>query len=139
MSEESKSEEGTEKKEDTGPSLVSVLQKYPSAPSQEQIEQWKVTFGEMYVSGFSETELYIWRTLRRKDWIELQALAANPEAKVDDFKFQEMLCDRCLLWKSVEGSWMEGKAGTPVTLHEQILQNSNFMSSQAASMLVARL
>jgi hypothetical protein len=138
MSEESDKNTG-EEKEEQPPSLVSILKQYSNAPSQEQIEQWKVLHGELFVSGFSETDLYIFRALKRKDWIELQVIASKPENKVDEYKFQELVCDRCVVWKSIDVSWADGKGGTPTTLQEQILQNSNFMSSQAAAMLVARL
>jgi hypothetical protein len=140
MSEENQSsEKDEEKKDEQSPSLVSILKQYPSAPSQEQIEQWKVLHGDLFVSGFSETELYVFRALKRKDWIELQVIASKPENKVDEYRFQELVCDRVLLWKSVDVSWADGKGGTPTTLQEQILQNSNFMSPQAASCLVCKL
>ena len=41
--------------------------------------------------------------------------------------------------KVVFNSVGKGKAGTASALHEQILQNSNFLTPQAASMLVVKL
>ena len=133
------SEEVDKKQEEEQPSLVSILKAYPNAPSQEQIEKWKVQHGDLFVSGFSEVELYVFRALKRKDWIELQIVASKPENKVDEYRFEEMVCDKCVVWKSVDIPWADGKAGTPHSLQEQILQNSNFVSPQAASYLVARL
>ena len=109
------------------------------APSQEQIEQWKAQFGEVFVSGFSEEELFIWKPVNRAEWIELQKIAGNPDKPITQFEFEELVCDSCILWKSVTCSWDKGKAGTPGSLQEQILQNSNFLSPQGAQLLVAKL
>jgi hypothetical protein len=120
-------------------SLPAILRSFPGAPTQEQINAWKTQFGEVFVSGFSETELFIWRAISRPEWVNLQMSAADPELKVDQYKYEEMVCNTCVLWKSVKGTWTEGKAGTPSSLQEQILQNSNFLTPQAAAMLVAKL
>jgi len=128
-----------EQQEQKKDSLQSYLQSFKGSPTQEQIDKWKVQYGEVFVSGFSENELYVWRAITRPEWVDLQSLTNNPEAKMTQYKFEEMLCDICVLWKSVSKSWVEGKAGTASSLHEQILQNSNFLSAQAASYLVAKL
>jgi hypothetical protein len=119
--------------------LQSILSKYEGSPSQEQIEKWKLTHGDVFVSGFSETELFVWRSLKRQEWIKLQSLVSNPDNNINQFKFEEMVCEQCVLWKSDKNSWEDGKAGTTTSLHEQIMQNSNFLNPQAASMLVAKL
>jgi hypothetical protein len=131
----------TEKKveEKSSDSLPNFLKAFQGAPTQEQIEQWKMRFGDVFVSGFSETELFVWRPLTRPEWINLQITASNPEANITHYKLEEMVCDTCVLWKSITRTWADGKAGTPTSLHEQILQNSNFLTPQAASLLVAKL
>ena len=129
----------SEQKEEKKDSLQSYLQAFTGSPTQEQIDAWKTQYGEVFVSGFSENELYVWRAVTRPEWVSLQSLINNPEAKMTQYKFEEMLCDVCVLWKSVTKSWSDGKAGTASSLHEQILQNSNFLSPQAASYLVAKL
>jgi hypothetical protein len=128
-----------EKKEEKELGLTDFLSAFPNAPSAEQIEQWKVQHGEVFVSGFSEIELFVWRPLTRPEWIRLQMLAASPEAQMDQYKFEEAICNMCVLWKAQEKTWDQGKAGTVSTLQEQIMQQSNFLTPQAASMLVAKL
>jgi hypothetical protein len=128
-----------QKKEEPRTGMSEILKAYPNAPSQEQIEQWKMQFGEVFVSGFSDTELFIWRAVNRPEWVRIQMKMNDPEAKMDQFKFEELICDTCILWKSVSVTWDTGKAGTPGTLQEQILQQSNFYSPQQAAMLVAKL
>lgn len=136
-----KPEQAEEAEQQVAPeqNLTEVLKQYDGAPSQEQIEKWKAQYSEVFVSGFSETELYIWRPILRPEWVKLQTLAQDPENKVDQFKFEELICDTCVLWKSTPATWENAKAGAASTIHEQILQNSNFMSPQAASLFVARL
>ena len=117
--------------------LADILKKYPTAPSSEQIELWKTQYGEVFVSGFSETELYLWRPVKRPEWVKLQMKAQ--EVQADTFKFEEMVCETCILWSSVAGSVGEGKAGSASALNEQILSNSNFLTPQQSSLLVAKL
>jgi hypothetical protein len=131
------SDDAEKKEEEKG--LANILKQYKDSPSPEQIEKWKATFGDVYVSGFSETELFVWRSITRPEWVELQSFAANPDNKVDNFGFEVLVCETCVLWSSVTVSLKKGKAGTPSALQEQILQNSNFLTPQAAAMLVAKL
>lgn len=132
MSEEQKMEEKPK-------GLAEILQDYPNAPSPEQVEGWKTKHGDIYVSGFSETELYVWRAVTRPEWVKLQMAASDPANKIGPFDFEVMLCNTCILWSSVNKSLEEGKAGNPTALQEQILQHSNFLTPQAATMLVAKL
>lgn len=109
------------------------------APSQEQIEAWKAEYGEVFVSGFSETELFLFRPLSRPEYVQIQLLAADPKNKLDAYRVEELVCDTCVLWRSVQGQWAAGKAGTPSTLADQIMHNSNFLNAAAASLLVQKL
>lgn len=119
------------------PGLVELLKQYEGAPTQEDIDKWKGQYGDVYVSGFSEDDLYIWRPVFRKEWREFQERVQNPEENLNQLDFEELVCQTCILWRASQASFM--KAGTATTLHEQILQNSNFLTPQAASMFVARL
>lgn len=135
-----KVEVATEAKEteQPGSGLAELLKKFDGSPTSEMIEGWKVKYGEIFVSGFSESDLYVWRPVSRKEWRDLQAKTQNQEAPITQLDFEEMVCDTCVLWKS-NAVALANKGGTASTLHEQILQNSNFMTPQAASMFVARL
>lgn len=123
-------------------SLKDLLSKYPGAPSVSQIDEWKGVHGEVFMSAMSETELFIFRSLRRFEYRQMQEQASQPQVNgqvVDQSKYEEMLCDICVLWRSENNSWNQTKAGTLATLSEQIQQNSNFYSPAAASMLVVKL
>ena len=117
--------------------LIEILRQYPTAPSSEQIEGWKLQHGEVFVSGFSENELYLWRAIKRPEWVKLQMKAQQEQ--LDNFRFEELVCETCLLWSSVKGPLSEGKAGVASALQEQILSNSCFLTPQASAMLVAKL
>lgn len=120
-------------KEQPQETMADVLKAFSGAPAQSKIEEWKVQFGEVFVFGFSEEELYIFRPLFRGEHLELQQIAKT------DLEFQELLCDKCVVWKSKPVVWAKAKAGTLHTLQEMILSNSNFMPVQTASLLVAKL
>ena len=125
--------------ETPGQRLAEALKKFDNAPAEASIDQWKKQFGDVFVSGFSETEIYVWRPVRRPEFVKIQTKMQDPNESMDQFQLEEMICETCVLWKSVSVPWNEGKAGTPQSLSEQIMQNSNFMSPQAASVLVAKL
>jgi hypothetical protein len=143
MSEEVTSESMIEEQTqqpDPSTELPNLLKGISNAPTQEQIDNWKKEFGEVYVSGFSEVELFVWRPVTRPEYIQIQQLAQDPKQEMTQFRLEEFLCDTCVLWKAPEvRSWAQGKAGTPQTLSEQIMSSSNFLSPAAASMLVAKL
>ena len=120
-------------------SIKKALWDLPDSPTANDIEKWKIEHGEVYVSALSEVEVFVFRPITRPEWVELRTVAADPKNQITELKFEELVCDTCVLWKSVEASWGTGKAGTPSILQEQILSNSNFMSPSVASMLVVKL
>lgn len=128
---EEKKEEKTEEVPVLSPPVV--LQKLPGAPTQQMIEQWKTVHGEVYMLALSEKEVFIWRPITRPEYLQVQQTVQNQS------QYEELICDVCTLWRSVDADWQKGKAGTPATLHEQILLQSNFVNANAASLLVARL
>jgi len=118
------------------PTLPELLQKIKNAPDQEQIDAWKDEHGEIFTSGFSKEEIYVWKSMDRPTYCDLQVTAQ--ENGWNQFQMEEATCDACLLFPSPV-DWSKGKAGTPPTLSEQILQNSNFLSPQQAAVLVVKL
>jgi hypothetical protein len=56
-------------------------------------------------------------------------------------KAEEQMVARCVMWPKLDATMLatKMKAGTVATLLEQIMQNSNFMTPQQASMLVIKL
>jgi len=128
-----------EEKVEQPQTLPDILKAFPNSPTPEVIEGWKLDYGDVYVSGFSETELFVFRAITRPEWVALQVKSADPEAKMDTFKFEEAICDICVLWKSIPTTWDKCKAGIPSGIQEQVLQNSCFVTPQMASTLCAKL
>lgn len=121
------------------PPLRQLLNSLEGAPSPLQIDAWKQEYGEVFVSGFSEEELYIFRPLKRNEWKELRAAAANSEG-MDELKFEEMVVSTCVLFPALAGaSNLANKAGTVTTLNEQVMQHSNFIPPALALSLVQKL
>lgn len=126
--------------EQQGPNLPEVLKKRPGAPSQQQIDAWKNQHGDVFVSGFSEEEIYVWRPLNRLEYKQLQQTLADPQSGWTELSYEEAVCDKCVLWPKAEPQyWTLTKGGTASTVSGQIFAQSNFLPPAAASMLVAKL
>ena len=139
MTTEKKEEEVQTEEKDIQKELGGYLSDFPGAPTKEEIEQFKQQHGEVLCSGFSDTELFIWRPITRVEFIRLQAELAKQEGATQ-FDLEESTVRCCLLWASAEGQIaLDNKAGSLPTLHEQIMQNSNFMNPAMASALVIKL
>ena len=126
-------------KEELTANLHLLLATFEGAPDQATLDAWKAKHKDIFVSGFSEAEVYIWRTITRPEYIKIQQEIQQPGAAIDQYKFEELVCEACVLWKSTKESWAEGKAGTPNVLAEQIMLNSNFLNPQHASLMVVKL
>jgi hypothetical protein len=142
MAEEKKQEEAKKEQESQVPDLVQVLSKYPGAPTQDDVEGWKQQFGELFCSGFSETELFVWRCITRREYVNLQkALRAPPtepnQEPPTEYDFEESVVKTCVVWSSVPD--VTKKGGTVSTLSEQIMMHSNFMNQAMAAALVVKL
>jgi len=138
------------------PSLLDVIKDFPNAPNQAVIDEWKARYIDIYFSGFSEKECYIWRALNRSEFRQMQinaqilASKAEPqnqaelEARIKEninttFAQEEEIVSKCLLWPKLTPEDLSFKAGTVTTLLEQIMQNSNFVSPQQAAALVVKI
>lgn len=116
------------------PDLATLLAQVPGAPDAATLEKWKQVHGEIFCSGFSDEEIFIWKPINRREYLEVQKVVqATPE--VD---FSEIVVKKCILWASNDRA-LELKAGSIPTLSEQIMQNSNFMPVQMAANLVIKL
>jgi hypothetical protein len=138
---------------------LDMIKDLPGAPNQVIIDEWKAKYGEVFFSGFSEKECYIWRALTRREYREMQiklqlreatkvpvdqkdvqAIKARVENDMNEtFSQEEETVSRCLLWPKLTPEELTFKAGTVPTLLEQIMQNSNFTTPQQAQMLVIRI
>jgi len=120
--------------------LSQIMADIPDSPDQSQIETWKQQHGEVFCSGFSPLEMYIFRPLTRVEFVQMQTVMQSPDNQLTQLEIEEQIVQRCLLWGSNDGMLsLQTKAGSLTTLHEQILQNSNFINPAMASALVMKL
>jgi hypothetical protein len=136
------SEPEVEKVVESGPpNLAKLLVSFEGAPSAAQLETWKQQHGELFVSGFSETELFVFRPLSWKEHKHVNKTLATPveegEEPRTEFDLQEMVVDLCLLWTSVPS--YQTKGGTIPSIFEMIMLNSNFTSPQTMAAFTMRL
>jgi hypothetical protein len=134
--EEEKATQEEEEMRQRDEELKGCLFNLKEGPTKEQIEQWKAIHGEVFVSGFSETELFVWRPIFRGEYITFLEQAQLD--KLSQPQIDTMILDMIKLFPS-KVDWNKLKAGTIDTLLQQVMSRSNFLSPQASSMLVARL
>jgi hypothetical protein len=121
------------------PGLADLLATFPNSPTETKIEQWKEAHGEIFCSGFSETELVVWRPINRREFVSLQE-ELQSGVELNSYELEEKVVVSCILWSTPQAeSSLEQKAGSLTTLNEQIMQNSNFINPQMASALVVKL
>lgn len=133
MTEKTETPEEVESKE--AQNLESVLKNFGGSPSPEKLEAWKSEHGEIYCSGFSSEELFVWRPISRAEFVDMQA-----RAQEESFDSENVTVNTCILWASEPAKQsLVTKAGSLTTLHEQIMQNSNFMPPAMAAQLVIKL
>ena len=121
------------------PQLADLLAAFPNAPTEVKIETWKEIHGEIFCSGFSETELVVWRPINRKEFVVLQE-EVQAGREINSYDLEERVVVSCILWQTPQAEKsLEQKAGSLTTLNEQIMQNSNFINPQMASALVVKL
>lgn len=118
-----------------GSQVRTFLDKHPGAPNSAKIEAWKAQHTDVFVSAFSDSEIFIFRCLNRKEYVDLQKQAATGE--LSNEQHEEETVKKCLLWSSVAD--LNAKAGNIPTLLEQIVAHSNFMPPQLAVQLVGKL
>jgi hypothetical protein len=133
---EQESEQEVEEEKNLGDLLFQIA----GSPDKSQVEKWKQEFGEVFCSGFSETEMFVFRPLSRQEFVQLQTAVQSQERQLSEADLEEQIVKRCVLWGSESGlASLDSKAGSLSTLHEQIMQNSNFVNPAIAARLVVKL
>lgn len=142
---EQKEDEKAEKpkEEEKEKSLGEVLKAFPDAPDDGQIEKWKQEYGEVICSMFSEVEIFIFRPIKRAEFVNLQMHIAQAQQEgnaINNYDVEQKIVESCVIWMSPLGlNSLENKAGSMSTLHEQVLQASNFVNPAYASQFVIKL
>ena len=104
---------------DAGP--ITLFQ-YPGDPTEEQIEEWKKRFGDVFMTVFEDVTFY-WRLLSRPEYKE-EILGE----RMDPFTREERTCALCVLWPE-NFPWDTSKAGYASLVSENIFDASGFVAS----------
>lgn len=106
-----------------------------NAPMISQLEAWKTKYNNIYVSqvGEERKEIFVWRTLQRREYKDMQIGAATDSQEA----FNEMLVEKCILFPFYDYQFRStSDAGIISTLGQQISYKSGFVSPEEALSLV---
>jgi hypothetical protein len=112
--------------------ITESINGFPNAPTAEQIAAWKTEFKSIFASGVSDDEVFIFRPIKRAEFNDAKASAANED------EYMKVVVAKVVLWMSSPES-LEEKAGTLEVIIEQIMTNSNFLAPEVAKRLVIKL
>lgn len=98
--------------------------------SQQQLDEWKLKFGEIYRTNLNG-QSFIWHKVRRKDYIDLMTdntLASIDNAEVRIFLRQEKIVKMCMLYPAgdVLNNLIENNAGVAGNISDEIMMISGF-------------
>lgn len=144
-------EEG-EEQEDIDP-IEYIQANFEGAPSDREVEIWRDRHGDVFVTLFTDDEVFIWRTVRRLEYKNIMSMVAQADqavaktqgaaANIDEgrnARFIEELCKRCVLWPEINADQLSfSKAGSFDALANLILEASNFIPHGLAMRLTRKL
>ena len=141
-----------EELEEDGPKdpIEALLMDFPDAPSREQIEQWKDSFGAVHAFVPSSNEVYLFRPLRRVEYTnmarDIAKLRESPSAQQDptivENQTHERVVGTCVIYPRAVVSHENlnmAPAGLFSVLFELIMRNSHFVSPEVAMQACYRL
>lgn len=94
---------------------------------EEKIKYWKEKYGKLYKTEF-DNEYYIWRRIKRKEFINLFTEVPDDEENKDlvYWQRQEVVCKRAVLYPENIAQKIENCAGLATILSEEIMYKSGF-------------
>jgi hypothetical protein len=105
---------------------------FEGGPKLSKVEEWNSLYKNVYMTEFEDGEIFIWRTLRRKEFKDIMKVEG-----ADAMYREERVCEKCVLWPEKYDfiAMTTGKAGVPTLLSEQIMDRSGFTSKSGPVML----
>jgi len=92
-------------------------------PTQVQIDEWKLKFGDVYSVKFSDTEKYLYRPMRRFEYKSILAMGQTENKSFAEEKIAQM----CIIWPTIDPTKIATlKAGTISTIVDLVMSSSNF-------------
>lgn len=93
----------------------------------QSIADWKATWGHIFKSTEND-ETYVWRQLRRKEYVEIMSEIPDTEEEDPIFKRQDRIVELTVLFPANIKELIAEKAGLALGLSDQIMAKSGFTS-----------
>ena len=107
-----------------------------------QVEELKKRYGNVYTFAPTDTDLYLWRPLYKKEWDRIQLKFRNmqgpPEEK--EPKIMETVVKQCTLYPKIDDAFLlQSRAGLLNSLFEVVMAGSFFYSAEQSLQLIVEL
>jgi hypothetical protein len=118
--------------------IIQTFKSLEKRPSDNDIEQLKAKFGDIYLVSLSEKENFLFRPIKRHEWREL--MQRFERAKLPEHQRTEGIVMAGVVWPVLNQANINIlSAGAPDTIRNLILEASNFMEPERAVTLVRKL
>jgi hypothetical protein len=135
--EEKQLEELLEKKKQSD-FIIQTFKSLEKRPTDNEIEQLKLKFGDVYLVSLSDKENFLFRPIKRQEWRDL--MQRFEKAKLPEQQRTEGIVMAGVVWPLLNQANINVlTAGAPDTIRNLILEASNFMEPERAVTLVRKL
>lgn len=118
--------------------IMQTFKSLEKRPSDGEIEDLKIKYGDVYLVSLSEKENFLFRPIKRHEWREL--MQRFEKAKLPEQQRTEGIVMAGVVWPVLNQSNINIlTAGAPDTIRNLILEASNFMEPERAITLVRKL
>lgn len=112
--------------------------------NQQQLDSLKSRYGSLYLFAPSETDVYVWRPIYKKEWDAINnqiPKGQTPEEQTEiESKLEKFVIRKCVVYPRLDEQFIDNsRAGLLSTLFNVIMQGSYFFSPQQALSLVVEL
>ncbi len=97
--------------------------KKETAISKEMITQWKAEHGKIFESVIDD-ERYIWKKLKRKDFVEIMSQFTDEDSEVAYMKRQDLIAIKTVIYPSNIEELIEENAFLSKVLSEEVLAHA---------------
>lgn len=105
-----------------------IIKEQDELSLEQKIAQWRKEYKNIYKTVIDD-EVYIWRKIKRSEYIDIHNSIFNNEEVPDDLKFwikQEEIAKTVLLYPEDAEAAMEESAGIPTVISQDCLNRSGF-------------
>lgn len=124
------------RKKENEDTIMKTYKALEDRPSEEQLEDWKRLYGDIFLVSLSERENFVFRALKRSEW---RTIFKRIEKLSEQKKAEYIVSQGVLFPKLTDNNMSAVTAGAPETIRNLILEASNFIDPERAITLVRKL